>query len=153
MDATVRNAKVNMRRSGVKKGGRGRRGGGKKEERTFAFPKCFLLYHHLCNLTSPPSVITFRGEDNCCVRAALWPPLIFQGKEKKRRRRIGRKAGHELGSRGGPVSLLTVPRATATYSRPLEKRSGCQPRRLADSLVFFKSRPPEDENEKRGRDV
>lgn len=116
MDATVRNAKVNMRRSGVKKGRRGR---GRKK-----FPKCFLLYHHLCNLTSPPSVITFRVEDNCCVCAAHWLPLIFQGKER------GKKEEKQV-TKGQERRACVTPdctRTTGTSSGPLEEQSGCHPR-------------------------
>lgn len=130
-------------------GGRRRR---EKEERTFAFPKCFLLYHHLCNLTSPPSVITFRGEDNCCVRAAHWPPRIFQEKEKKKLKQKKKKSRSRTGQdkrRRGPVPLLTARRATATDSGPVEERSGCHPRRLAESR-FRTSRLPKTKNKKRG---
>lgn len=64
MDAIVRNAKVNIRCSSKKK---------KKKGRTFLF-QVLPMYHHLCNLTLLPSVITFRGRTTagCVLMGWRW---------------------------------------------------------------------------------
>lgn len=59
MDAIVKNAKVNMRHSGEK-----------KEE--FLISKVLPMYHHLCNLTLLPSVITFRGRTTAGCMLMGW---------------------------------------------------------------------------------
>lgn len=62
MDAIVRNAKVNMRRSGEKK----------KKGEDFLISKVLPLYHHLCNLTLAASVITFRGRTTAGCMLTGW---------------------------------------------------------------------------------
>lgn len=59
------------------------------------------MYHHLCNLTLFPSVITFRGKDNCWVQAHGLA-LIF-------------KTGHGAAEKR-PMSLTTVCRRI-TYTK------------------------------------
>lgn len=63
MDAIVRNAKVNMRRGGRKKRKE------KREREDFLISKVLPMYHRPCNLTSLPSVITFRARDDRWARA------------------------------------------------------------------------------------
>ena len=60
MDAIVRNAMVNMRRSS------------KKKKEDLLILKVLPMYHHLCNLTLLPSVITFRGRTTAGYMLMGW---------------------------------------------------------------------------------
>lgn len=90
MDATVKNAKVNMRQSGVE-----------KKRVDFLISKVVPMYHQVCNLTLLFSVITFSGRTTA-GRVCHGLALIF-------------KTGHGAAEKR-PVSLMTVCRHI-TYTK------------------------------------